>query len=184
MASIKQSFKVEGLKELDATLGELTKATGRNVLKRVLVRAAEPIREMAARLAPDDPKTTGIDLKRSIIASAKVKNTTGNAEFAAVMRGRGSEADAVSALRSARRAAKGQGSFAEIHVGPRKGRNAQVGAFQEFGTVNHPAQPFMRPAFDAQKQTALDIITRDLKGEIDKAVAKARKKKAKASRPS
>lgn len=180
MVSLKQFAKVEGLKELDAALGELTKATARNVLKRVLTKAAEPIREMASRLAPDDPNGPKIGLKESIIASAKIKNTVGNAEFSAVKRSGGSDADAGAAMRGARRAAKGEGSFAEIHVGPRKGRNAQVGTFQEFGTVHHAAQPFMRPAWAAKKGEALDIITRDLKGEIDKSVAKARKKALKA----
>lgn len=35
--------KVEGLKELDAALGELPKATAKNVLKRALSEAAQPI---------------------------------------------------------------------------------------------------------------------------------------------
>lgn len=179
MASIKSFAKVEGLAEASANLGELSKATARNVLKRVLTRAAEPIREMAARLAPDDPTGPGKDLKNSIIVSAKVKNTVGNAEFAAVMRSGGSKQEASSAMRGARRAAKGSGSFAEMHVGPTKGRNAMVGSFQEFGTVNHPAQPFMRPAWAAQKETAVGIIKSEMKGEIDKSVAKARKKAAK-----
>ncbi len=34
------------------------------------------------------------------------------------------------------------------------------GFFQEFGTVHHGAQPFMRPAFDSQKERSLSIIVR------------------------
>lgn len=37
--------RIEGLKELDRALGDLPKATGKNVLKRVLLKRAEPFAE-------------------------------------------------------------------------------------------------------------------------------------------
>lgn len=175
------NIKVEGFAELDEALGELPKTTARNVLKRVAIRALEPMRDTAIAKAPDDPGGPAADLKKSIIISAKVKNTAGNAAFAAAMRGGGSKADAVSAMRGARRAAKGTGSFVEMHVGPKKGRNSKVGSLQEFGTAHHAAQPFMRPAYDMHKGEAVGIIRADLGGEIMKAAERLAKKKARSA---
>lgn len=48
----RQTFKIEGLAELDEALQELPKATARNVLKRVLTEQGAPIRDDGERLAP------------------------------------------------------------------------------------------------------------------------------------
>jgi len=40
---VKVTVKVEGLRELDAALGNLPKATAKNVLRRILRQAAQPI---------------------------------------------------------------------------------------------------------------------------------------------
>lgn len=52
----------------------------------------------------------------------------------------------------------------------RSGRSIAIGPsksffywlFQEFGTVRHPAQPALRPAFDSQAPVALGIIGEEL----------------------
>lgn len=170
-----QRVRITGLKELDANLGQLSKATARNVLRRVLTKAAQPMAERMAELAPDDPTTGAPDLKTSIVVSASLKNPVGNAEFAAVKAAGGSTAEAVSAMRDARRAS-GE-SFAEVYVGP----DARVfyAHLQEFGTAHHPPQPFTRPAFEQTKGQVLDNITSELGGEIDKAVVRMRKREAK-----
>lgn len=171
----RQVVKVEGLRELDQALGQLTKATARNVLKRVAVKAGQPIAEAARRFAA---KATG-ELAGSIAVSSKIKNTVGNAEFAAAMRaGLGKDA-AVKALRGARRAARGKGSFAVVHVGPRQARtkkDAIKRIVNEFGSIKMAAQPYMRPAWDGEKYNALDIIKNELGGEIQKAAARAAKR--------
>lgn len=46
------SFRIDGLKELDRALGELPKATGRNVLRRVLKHVAQPVKEAMEAGAP------------------------------------------------------------------------------------------------------------------------------------
>jgi HK97 gp10 family phage protein len=66
--SIKTSVKVEGLKELVDAFRELPKATGKNVIKRILTKRAQPIERQAAAGAP---KRTG-KLKRSITISTKL----------------------------------------------------------------------------------------------------------------
>lgn len=156
--------QVSGLAALDRALAELPKATARNVLKRTLEKAAVPIVDEAKRLVPVN---TG-RLRDSIAASPKIKNKVGSAEFASAMRaGLGKDA-AVSALRSARRAAKGQGSFAEIFVGPSGRKVIPYAHIMEFGSVKDAPQPYMRPAWDATKRQALDIIKAELGNEIIK----------------
>lgn len=48
----RQTFKIEGLAELDVALTELPKATARNVLSRVLKEQGQPIRDDGERNAP------------------------------------------------------------------------------------------------------------------------------------
>jgi len=171
------SVSVSGLQELDANLGLLSKATARNVLRRVLMSAGQPIADTAAALSPDDPRTNAPDLHTSIIVSSKLKNEVGKAEYAQTMADGGSKAEALDALRDARRAAAGEGSFAEVYVGP--DARAFYAHLVEFGTDHSAPQPFLRPAFDREKGKALDIIKAQLGGEIDKAVARMRRRQAK-----
>lgn len=158
-------MKVEGLREFDAALGELSKAAAKRTLMRVLLKAGEPIAERARQLAPDDPRTDAPDLHTSITVSAKLKNPVGAKEFAAVMKAGGSKAEAGRAMSAARREAPG-GSLAMVFVGPeaRQGH----GVLQEFGTKHHGPQPFMRPAWDEKKSEALDVIKNTLGAEIMK----------------
>jgi HK97 gp10 family phage protein len=58
-----------------------------------------------------------------------------------------------------------------------KSRNAIP---QEFGTERMQANPFMRPAWDQEKDGALQIIRDELGNEIASAAARLAKKKAKA----
>jgi HK97 gp10 family phage protein len=64
----RENVRVEGLRDLDEALEELTKATGKNVLKRVLTRAGEPIAEAAAEKA----RTLSGKLERSFGVSQKL----------------------------------------------------------------------------------------------------------------
>lgn len=169
------TVKIEGLKDVDANLGLLSKATGRNVLMRVLTRAGQPIAERASELAPDDPDTGSPDLHTSIVVSPSLRNPTGKAEYAAVLSEGGTKAEAVQALRDARRA--GGASFAEMFVGPTADQHHAH--LQEFGTQHHAPQAFLRPAFDEKGPEALNIIKDELAGEVDKAVSRMRKRQAK-----
>ncbi len=157
------SVSVSGLSDLDRALGNLSKATARNVLTRTLTKAAEPIRDEAKRLAP---VKTG-KLRDSIMISAKVKNKVGNAEYSAAMRaGLGKEA-ARSALLAARKAGKGTGSFAEVYVGPARGAGViRYAHIVEFGSIDTAMQPYMRPAWDSTKDQALALIKDELASQI------------------
>lgn len=50
----RQTFKIEGLADLDKALSELPKATARNVLLRTLKEQGQPIRDAGERQAPRD----------------------------------------------------------------------------------------------------------------------------------
>lgn len=177
MKAVKLKVTVSGLRELDARLGELSKGVAKGVMRRVLLKAGAPIRDAAAALAPKD---TG-ELSTRIAVGTKIQNTAGNAEYAEVMRSFGTRAEAVAAMRDARRAARGEGSFVEVYVGPAKAtskRGAIKAIAQEFGTVHHRPQPYMRPAFEQKKMAALEVIKTELGGEIDKAARRAARRAA------
>lgn len=53
---------------------------------------------------------------------------------------------------------------ASAGVGPHK--DAWYGLFQEYGTVNHAAQPFLRPAYDEQKRNVQRRMRDDLRARI------------------
>ena len=154
---------VSGFAELEQALANLPKATARNVLKRTLNKAAEPIADEARRLAP---VKTG-NLRNSIAVSSRIKNKTGNAEYSAAMRAGLGKAAAASALRQARREAKGTGSFAEVYVGPARGKGVIGYAhIVEFGSNDTAPQPYMRPAWDSKQREALSIIRSELASQI------------------
>ena len=66
-------------------------------------------------------------------------------------------------------------SSIEMFAGP----NNPAAVPQEFGTVDDPAQPFMRPAWDATQDETLAIVQTELGGEIDKAAQRLARKAAK-----
>lgn len=169
------TVSVAGLRELDRALGYLPKATARNVLVRTLNKAAQPIVDEAKRLAPVGK--TG-NLSDSITASSRVKNKTGAAEYSAAMRAGLGKAAARSALIAARRANRGQGSFAQMFVGPARGKGViRYAHIVEFGSVDTSPQPYMRPAWDGNKDKALEIIKAELGNEIIKAARRVGRSK-------
>jgi HK97 gp10 family phage protein len=53
----------------------------------------------------------------------------------------------------------------EAIVGP--GKQQYYGLFQEYGTRYQPAQPFMTPAYEENKDKVLETFVSDLKDEIE-----------------
>ena len=144
--------KMEGWSELDRALGQLPKATARSVLQRVLKKRAEPIRQAWREMAPVQVENGG-QYRDSIIVGPSSKLTARQ-----------------------KKDAKREGRhFAEIHVGTAD----PAGQQQEFGNVNHPAQPSGRPAWEQEKDKALAGIGEDLGAEIERAAKRLAKKQAK-----
>lgn len=61
-----------------------------------------------------------------------------------------------------------------MHVGS----NDNAAVLQEFGTVNHSAQPHLRPAWEEGKDKVLFEVTDGMRVEVGKSVARARRKAA------
>lgn len=141
----KNPVHLEGLSDLLDGLLELPKATQTSVQKRVLTKAAAPIKRDAQARAP---YRTGL-LKRKIVISDK--------------------------LSSRQKRMHKPLSKIEIFVGPSSMARAIVG---EFGSVRQAPSPFMRPAWDGNKQSALKSMRDDLAEEIEKARVRALRKTA------
>lgn len=166
----KQVVQVEGLKELEAALKELPKATGKNVIRRALKAASIPIADEA---------TQKIRVKHveTPVAVSKVKFSGGEAgkrAFAEALASGATRAEAGLAAREANSETSDDPKMTAgvLVVGPTK--RAFYGF--EYGTIKQAPQPFMRPAWDNNKDNALEIISEQIKIEIDKAVARIAKK--------
>lgn len=148
-------MKIEGLSELDATLGALAaeygKPAGKAVLRRVADKALQPMAETARQLAPDDPATGANDLKASIAVGGKLT------------------------ARQARMARKDQNKATVTRY---MGTADPAGVQQEFGNVNHGPQAFMRPAYEQHKHGAVKIVGKELGPEIEKTAARLAKRRA------
>jgi HK97 gp10 family phage protein len=142
--------KVEWLKGSDKALAEIGTKTTQ---KNILVRTLKK----AAKPIDDQ-------------ASALAPRDTGKLEISVITGTQLTRRQRSSAYKA------GKLGVAEVHVGTALSR----GLFQEFGTYKMPASPFMRPAWDANKEQALSIIGTELWVEIRKAGERAARKRAKA----
>ena len=158
----RMTVRIDGLRELDAALGELPKATAKSVLRRVGIKALQPVADRARELAPDDPETGGNDLRSSIGVGTRLSPRQAKLN------------------RKAIRTGEAEKYFQEVYAGAGPDPAAHQ---QEFGNVNHGPQPFMRPAWEGAKAGVLETVKAELGGEIDKAAkrvaARAAKKAAK-----
>ena len=155
-------IRVEGLRELDRALGQLPRATGKNVLRRVGRNALQPI--------IDDAKTkvhTGLtgNLKSSLAVSTKLSSAQ---------------------KKKHRKTVRGDKSSIEIFAGAGPHNFVPQAIFEEFGVMRGKSgkksspHPFLRPAWDAGKMKVLGDIKKDLWTEIKKAADRVARKKARA----
>lgn len=150
---MKASMRVDGLAELNATLGELSKGLARGALTRIAVKALdEEFVPVARSLAPDDPSTDN-DLGESIIAGPASK-----------LNARQKRANRKREDRSL-----GEG-FA--------GTNDPAGTQQEFGNINHGPQAFMRPALQQTQGKIIENVGKNAWPEIERTALRAAKRRA------
>lgn len=180
--AVSESVSLAGFSELEAKLAELPNNIAKNATVRAMRRAGDMMAEEQRRLAPHGP--TG-NLAESIRVTAKSRNLTGLMEYSAALNGGGSHRDAQLAMRAARRGgSEGTRIFMLI------GATAPHAHLVEFGTVERfhksgksvgvmPAQPFIRPAFDAKKGAVLAAIKSELTAEIERTTARLARKAAK-----
>jgi len=144
------SVRVEGLKELDEALGKLPRATGKNVLRRIAIRSLAPVLSAAKDFVPVDEGHLKDSLKITTRLSRRQRSI------------------------NAREVAEGKASV-QLYAGASALPHAHL---VEFGTVNMPPQPFLRPAWDANKEDVLQLIKDELGEEITKAAARVARKTA------
>ncbi|MGZ8286138.1 MAG: hypothetical protein ACXW27_09100 [Allosphingosinicella sp.] len=145
---------LEGVEGVEEVLAGLSRALGRGAVRRVLMRAAEPVRAKAEALAPDDPLTPNAkdpgDLKTSIRIGTSYSRAS------------------LSSARDARRGPRGKA--VNVYVGPTKDGYPQAG-IKEFGGQRGDGQvieatPYMAPAWEGEKNNALAIVERELGPEV------------------
>lgn len=146
----KTTVTIDGLRELDAALGQLPKATGKAVLRRTLKKAAKPIEDAGRNNAPLGP--TG-NLKASYGTGTKLTRRQAQLH---------------------RKMFKSDKASVEIFVGPNDPADIQT----EFGNEHQGAEPHLRPAWDGNKDQALEIIKTELGAEIMKAAQRLARKAA------
>lgn len=135
---MKVTLKLEGLAEVEARLGaliasaDLSKAQGRAVYGRGLVKAAALMVERMRQLAP---RRSGA-LAESLTISRRTKNNAGKEAFKAARKAGLSSEAAGQAARAAGKAAKAERSAVEAFVGPAS-RYSHLGHWVEFGTKPH-----------------------------------------------
>lgn len=144
------TMKIDGLKDLGRALDELPKTTARATLRRVGVKALQPF-DKAWRANAERNRLTGA-LDGSGGVGTKLTR------------------------RQAQQAKKaGDKSFVEVYAGP----NNPAAVPAEFGTVDQPPRPFMRPAWDATAGQTLQTVADELGTEIDKSAKRLARKAAK-----
>jgi len=148
--SLTVSVKIDGLKQLDDALGELTKATARGVLRRSLKKAAEPMADLANSLAPVGP--TG-EYAKSFGFGTKLTKRQASQH---------------------RKLVRDDKAFVEGFVGT----NDPAGVQQEFGNENHGPQPALRPAWDQDRRALVERLGKDLGTEIEKTAQRLARKAA------
>ncbi len=152
-------IKVSGLRELDRALAELPKATGKNVLRRVGRKALKPMIEDARAKVP----VASGKLRDSLQVATKLSKRQQS------MHRKMFRDDKASVEVFAGAAALPHAHLVEFGTGPRYTKDGRY-------TGQMPPQPFMRPAWDANKGRILDDIAKDLGDEITKAAKRLAKK--------
>lgn len=150
MASRRFGVRIDGLKELDAALAQLPKATGKAVLRRTAVRALAPVIAEARQLVPVDQGA----LKASLKITTKLSKRQQRLNARAVAEGK---------------------SSVQLYAGPAALPSAHL---IEFGTSKMAAQPFMRPAWDSKKDEVLELVKTEMADEITKAAGRLARKAA------
>jgi HK97 gp10 family phage protein len=145
--AVKVTFRVEGLKECEEALKALPFATSKNVLRRALKVAAEPVASDAQQRVA---KLTG-QLGRSITVGTKLGSKRQRKEASKTREG------------------------VEVYVGAGPLPHAHI---VEFGSSRQAADPFLRPAVDANGKQIMETFRDELRAEVSKAMQRHERKAA------
>lgn len=162
------SLDVSGLREVDKMLNDLSKGVQKRVLTKALLAGGEIIARSARQKAP---RETGFLYEHITVTDKRPDDANvGKAAYGAARSAGLTGRQAGQVARAANRAAGL--NQAEVWVGASK--RAVAAWPQEVGTINHPAHPFLRPAFDENRALVADTIAFELFDQIQKATARAK----------
>lgn len=140
------TLKIDGLSDLGKRLQTLSADMQGKVARAATAAGAVVIKNSAIQKAPED---TG-NLKKNIIAKRLPKSETSLTS------------EHIVTVRKGKKTAKQKAAGI---------RDAYYASFVEFGTAKMAAQPFLRPAFDQNKERAVDAMKNRLEARIKKAGA-------------
>lgn len=149
--------------DIDGIFGRLTSAVGENTLRAAGFAGAAVFRDAVIKAAPED---TGLLQSEVIVARALDKSDTASVQTYVV------------------RVRTSKNKYANTKSNVRKGRVTQAGQslktfdttdafywrFLEYGSSRMRARPFIRPAYEAQKQQALQAMKTKLSEKISEAL--------------
>lgn len=139
---------IDGLRELGERLRKLSKEVAGKAAYSSMLAGANVIKKRAVRKIESSPSVRTGSLRDAVIVKRIPKSqSSATAEYIVTVR------------HGLTRRQKQKG----------KQRAAPHAIFVEYGTVNMPAEPFLRPAFDEGKTDAVDAIV----SKLDKAITKA-----------
>jgi HK97 gp10 family phage protein len=143
-------FEVKGLRELGLQMRTLSADMAGKVARQATASGASVVRKAVRDGVPVDTGNL-----RAAIVMKRLRQTNLTEEYVVAVR-KGKRRDVTAAK-------KGEGKL---------GKDAYYAHMVEFGTVKMPAQPFVRPGFEASAQPATQAIVKRLKQRIDKVKAK------------
>lgn len=140
-----------GLDEIARDLETLSRAENNKVLRDATRAGAEVLREEVIQRAPE---RTG-KMKKNVVILTQKSRRRGEISSGVHIRGRN--------LRT------GNSDNSMKASDP---RNAFYWRFVELGTVNMPAHPFVRPAFDTRQEQAAQVAMERMNRAIDEVLSK------------
>lgn len=152
--------KLTGAKELERALRELPKRIGKAAVRRAMLKSLKPVAAAAEATVRASSFRTG-GLASSITVSTRLSRRQRKA---------GMKGDDIAAYVGA--SPSRVAHLVEFGTGPRETKAGR-------STGSMPAEPFLRPAWDAHKAGVLKEFGRLLGIEIDKAAARLARRQAK-----
>lgn len=140
---MKPSVKIEGFDKIRHTLAKLARLTNRDAVEDSLLQGAEVIAAEARNLVP--VRSGNLRSSIAVVTNSRNVNFSGGS--------------------------LSNGTY-QVYIGPLQGKGQPHDGFYghmiEFGTVKMAAQPFIRPAFDAQADRAINVTIKHISDEFDR----------------
>ncbi|ELY2747536.1 HK97-gp10 family putative phage morphogenesis protein [Cronobacter sakazakii] len=148
---IETSLDFSGLNDIANDLEALSRAENNKVLRDATRAGAEVLREEVIQRAPERSGK----LKKNVVVLTQKSRRRGEISSGVHIRGRN--------MRT------GNSDNSMKASDP---RNAFYWRFVELGTVNMPAHPFVRPAFDTRQEQAAQVAMERMNRAIDEVLSK------------